>query len=256
MAMLSVAEVGRRLVRAGRMSTKPLCVYGADEVEAGWVPIGEIDFCLAKAIYRLCREDRPPAYAGRSLLKGSCPGGAIHLGYMGTPDWLKFFLSTGSPSFRGGMAEHYRRTPQMVEETAHVAGAITALAENTVFRPCADLEEEDPGVASIICLDTAERVRNICALNYFTDTNVFHGVVVPAGSACATLVTYPSSMSAHAPRDALFMGPTDPTVNRFFPPDLMGVGIPISVARRMCEPIEESFVVKRPDVAFPERREA
>jgi hypothetical protein len=63
-------------------------------------------------------------------------------------------------------------------------------------------------------------------------------------------------MSAHAPLDALFMGPTDPTVNRFFPPDLMGVGIPIAVARRMCEPIEESFVVKRPAVPFPERREA
>jgi len=32
MAEMSVAEVGRRLVRAGGLSTKPLCVYGAEEV--------------------------------------------------------------------------------------------------------------------------------------------------------------------------------------------------------------------------------
>jgi len=46
-----------------------------------------------------------------------------------------------------------------------------------------------------------------------------------------------------------------PTVNRYMPPDLMCVGIPIDVAKKMCGPIEGSFVMKRPDVAFPEKRE-
>lgn len=254
MADLSIAEIGRRLVQAGGMSTKPLCVHGADEIEAGWAPIGKIDFCMAKAIYRLSVEDHPPSYIGVGSLKGCCPGGAIHLGYMKAPEGLKYFLSTGIPTYMGGMAEFYRRTPQMVEETNQVAGRITTLAKNMVFRPCADLEDEDPRYASIICMGTAEQMRNLFALNYFTDTNVFHGIIVPAGSACATLVTYPMGMSANAPRDAIFVGPTDPTVNSFFPPDYLGVGIPVSVARRMCDPIEESFVVKRPEIAFPEKK--
>ncbi len=80
----------------------------------------------------------------------------------------------------------------MVEESNRISGKITPLAKNIVFRPCADLEENDPGVVSVICLGTAEQIRNIFALNYFTSMDIFGSIIVPSGSACATLVTYPS----------------------------------------------------------------
>ena len=256
MAEMSVAEVGRRLVRAGRLDSKPLCVYGTEVVESEWIPTGKIDFCLVKVFLKLAMGNFPPAFAGVDTLKGCCPGGATHLGLIKAPDGLKYFISTGDPSFRGGEAEYLRRSPQMIEETSKVIGKITPLSKNIVFRPCADLEDEDPGVVSVMCLGTAEQIRNIFALDYFSSTDVFGSIVVPAGSACATLVTYPSGMSANSPRNAMFAGPTDPTVNHYFPHDFMGVGIPIKVAKRMCEPIEESFVVKRPHVAYPEKRDA
>jgi len=255
MVEMSVAEVGRRLVRAGRLSSKPLCVYGTEEVEPDWVPTGKIDFCLVKVFFRLAMGSSRPAFVGTEALKGCCPGGATHLGLIKAPGGLKYFISTGDPSFRGGEAEYLRKSPQMVEESNHISGKITPLAKNIVFRPCADLEDHDPGVVSVICLGTAEQIRNIFALNYFSSADIFGSIVVPSGSACATLVTYPSGMSANAPRDKLFAGPTDPTVNRYFPPDFMGLGIPLKVAKRICEPIEESFVVKRPQVAYPEKRD-
>ena len=254
MEEMSVAEIGRRLVRAGRLESKPLCVYGAEKVEHEWVPAGSIDYCLVKVFLKQSLGVLPPVYVGDKALKGCCPGGALHLGLSEAPEGLRYFISTGSPTFRGGAAEHLRRTPQMVDESNKVAGRIVPLARNIVFRPCADLED-DPGVVSVMCFGTAEQIRNIFALNYFTTTNVFGSIIVPSGSACSTLVTYPSGMSSNAPRDAMFAGPTDPTVNRYLPRDFMAVGIPIKVARRMCEPIEESFVVKRPQVAYPEKRE-
>ncbi len=254
MAEMSVAEVGRRLVRAGGLSTKPLCVYGAEEVKEGWVPTGKINYCLVKALLWLSTKDLPPAFVGMDVLKGCCPGGAIHLGYAEAPEGLKFFLSTGIPSYRGGFAEYYRRSPEMVEETERIAGKVTAIARNVVFRPCEDMGEDEEAV-SVMCFGTAEQIRNIFALYYFSSTNVFGGIIAAGGSACATLITYPSGMSANAPRDAMFVGPTDPTVNRYFPPDFMGLGIPMGVARKMCEHIEESFVVKRPEIAFPEERD-
>ena len=47
------------------------------------------------------------------------------------------------------------------------------------------------------------------------------------------------------------MGPQDPTFNWAFPPDYLGIGLPIEVARKMGEDISHSFVIKRPKVAFP-----
>src|SRR5665647_630505 len=100
MAEMSVAEVGRRLVRAGRLDSKPLCVYGTEAVESEWIPTGKIDFCLVKVFLKLAMCNFPPAFAGVDTLKGCCPGGATHLGLTKAPGGLKYFISTGDPSFR------------------------------------------------------------------------------------------------------------------------------------------------------------
>lgn len=255
MKAMSVAEVGRRLVKAGRLSTRPLCVYGSSTIEPTWVAAGKVDHCLVKVFLKQALGNLPPVYVGKDRTIGCCPGGVIHLGYAEAAEGLKYFISSGSPTYRGGAAEFLRRTPEMVEETNRVAGRIKPIAKNTVFRPCSELEKKDPGVVCVMCFGKAEQIRNICSLNQFSTTDVFGSIIVPSGSACSTLVTYPSGMAANAPREAMYVGPTDPTANRYIPPDFMGVGIPIAVARRMCEPIEESFVVKRPEVAYPEKRE-
>jgi hypothetical protein len=255
MEELSIAEVGRRLTLAGRLKTKPLCVYGADRTLPEWMQLAKIDRCLVKAFLKLSVKELPPAYVGEGALKGCCLGGAFHLGYAKMPEGLKYFVSSGSPTFRGGAAEYLKMTPEMVQEVNKVAGKITPLARLTVVRPCADFGEEDPGVVSVMCLGTAEQIRNICALGHFSTTNVFGAIVVPGGSACSTLVTYPAGMAANAPKDTMFVGPVDPTGNRFFPADFMAAAMPLATAKRICGPIEESFVFKRPKVAYPDEHE-
>lgn len=62
-------------------------------------------------------------------------------------------------------------------------------------------------------------------------------------------------MAEKAPKDAAFVGPVDPTGNEWFPEDMMAIGLPIAIARRMCDACGASFISKRPKVAYPEKRE-
>jgi hypothetical protein len=68
------------------------------------------------------------------------------------------------------------------------------------------------------------------------------------------MITYASGMAEKGPKDALILGPCDPTVNEWLPPDLMTLSIPITTAERMVRDIDASFLTKRPKVAFPEKR--
>jgi hypothetical protein len=61
-------------------------------------------------------------------------------------------------------------------------------------------------------------------------------------------------MVENAPADAVFVGPCDPTGNSWFPQDLLSLAIPIKIARQMAKDLESSFIVKRPNVAYPEQR--
>jgi hypothetical protein len=78
---------------------------------------------------------------------------------------------------------------------------------------------------------------------------------MPFGPACSTFVTYPAGMAEKAPKETAFVGPVDPTGNSWFPPEYMAIGIPFEIAARMHQDLEDSFAVKRPEVAFPKIRD-
>lgn len=44
-------------------------------------------------------------------------------------------------------------------------------------------------------------------------------------------------------------------MNYALPADIIALGVPIAVAQRMAENIPLSFVTRRPDVAFPQKRQ-
>jgi hypothetical protein len=163
-------------------------------------------------------------------------------------------VSTGTPTFRGGEAEYLKASPDMVRRSKDALGAITPPGTYTIIRPCADLDA-DPGVRSVICFGNGEQVRNLCALVHFRSADPFGPVLAAWGPTCASLVTYPSGMSEKAPAGSAYLGPMDPTGNRWFPENLLGLGIPIKLAVGMCEDLESSFIIKRPHVAYPEAKE-
>jgi len=255
MSELSVADIGKKLTKAGRLEMRPLCVYGTDAVPCESVHAAKVNRCLSDAIFEMAlKKDMPPIYLGEDMLEGVCPGGQSWLGYAPMNPHIKDFISTGSPEFRKGAAEYYKASPEVAERSIEAIGRLTSIGKYTVISGCEDLPFGDPGVKAIICYGSAEQIRNLCGLIHFRSTKPFSSIVVPWGASCATMVTYPSGMAENAPEDVAFVGPTDPTGNDFFPVSHLVIGLPIKVARHMCEDLENSFIEKKPGLAYPEHR--
>ena len=252
---LSIKEIGEKIATAGRLKSKPLCVYGSETVPDGGKLIASADRCLAKAIASASFCDNvPPLYFGKGAISGCCPGGIGWTGYGRLAPALEFFVSTGTPTFRDGEAEYLKASPEIVRSSKDAAGTITPPGTYTVIRPCADLDS-DPGVRSVLCFGNSEQIRNLCALIHFRSADPFSPVLAAWGPTCASWITYPSGMAEKAPANSAYLGPMDPTGNKWFPENLLGLGIPIKIAVGMCEDLDSSFVIKRPHVAYPEVRE-
>ncbi len=252
---MSIREIGKRIAIAGRLKSKPLCVYGSETIPEGGTQTASIDRCLAKAMLSasLC-DNTPPLYFGKGAINGCCPGGIGWTGYGRLAPALEYFVSTGTPTFRNGEAEYLKASPELVRKSKDAAGTITPPGTYTVIRRCADLDD-DPGVRAIVCYGNGEEIRNLCGLIHFRSADTFGAVRAAWGPTCSSWISYPAGMAEKAPADSAYIGPTDPTGNRWFPENLMGLGIPVKMAVAMCEDLENSFITKRPHVAYPDTRE-
>jgi hypothetical protein len=255
MSKLSISDIGRTLAQAARLKTRPLCVYGSSRIPEGAVPSTSISTCIAKAIATLAfHEGKPPIYVTAEMPETCCGGGLAQFGFSKFNPGIKYFVSTGASSFRDGAAEYLRASPELVEENRKRMGKITPPGRYLVIRCCSDLPKEDRGVRSILCFGTAEQIRNMCSLVHFRSSEPFREVLIPQGAACASFVSYAAGMVKHAPADAVFVGPCDPTGNYWFPEDHLSLAIPIKIAKRMANDVEDSFLTKRTTVAYPEQR--
>jgi hypothetical protein len=231
---------------------RPLCVYGSETVPDEAEPTHRVDSCLAKAIFTLAAKAKtPPLYIGEDTADKCCGGGVAIFGLRPYGQWTKYFVSYGSPDFRHGAAEFLRASPELFEENREMVGRITPLGKYIVIRACADLEDQDPGVKSLLVFGIGQQIRNLCALVHFGSHDPFGEVLVPQGASCASFVSYAAGMAEKASKNAVFVGPTDPTGNSWFPEDHLSLAIPIKMARRMCDDMPNSFVTKRPKVAYP-----
>jgi hypothetical protein len=250
---MSIERIGRALAEAGGLVTAPLIVYGSKEPPEGGEPLAAMDRCVGKAIYTMAVREMPPGYISLSARAGCCPGGQAWLGLSSFPERLKYFVSTGTPEFMGGRAEYLKRCPEMVEESVQTIGEITMPAENIIIQRTEGMTSEIDGLC-IILFGRAENIRNLCSLQHFGTTQALTSILSPWGPICASLVTYASGMASNIPCDSVILGPTDPTGNQWFPPDMMSLSIPLHVACRMEGDLKQSFIKKHPETAFPSDR--
>lgn len=253
--MLSIQELGLKLVKAGKLKLRPLCVYGTDEKPQDAVPSYAIDRCIAKAVYIAALfEKTPPLYVDASQDQ-CCPGGMVWMGFNEPHPLLKYFVTIGSPKFHGGAAEHLKATPELFDEQRNRAGKVTPPGKYIVIRPCTNDITLDK-IRSLIIFAGSEQIRNLCGLAQFNSFEPFFKTVIPAGATCSMMITFPAGMAENAPKDSAYVGPTDPTGNTWLPPELMIMGIPMALAQQMALDLDESFICKRSKVAYPENRTA
>jgi hypothetical protein len=245
-------EIGARLTSAFRLSTRPLAVYGSEVLPPGIPHLSDINRCFAVSLFRMATgTDISALYASADMQERCCLGGLYHVGYIPVPDEIKYFVSTGRKDVRGGAAEYLKANPDLVERCTVAAGPINPPGKYLVVQACETLPDAGPSVKSICCFGTGEQIRNMAALIHFDRDSPFSPVIVPWGSACSTYITFPAGLAKNTPVDTAFMGPQDPTQNHSLPPDMMALGIPAEMAARMVQNLDASFIIRRPQVAFP-----
>jgi Uncharacterised ArCR, COG2043 len=251
MGNFSFKVIGEKIQAAGKLKLKPLCIYGSETFPEEAAKVAAVDSCLAKAIFTVASKEKPPTlYFGKEVISGCCPGGTGWTGYAKMAPMIDYFISTGNKQFRNGEAEYLKASPEVVAESIKAVGNITPLATYTVISAC-DTVEKNADVRSFICFGNAEQIRNLCSLIHFRSTDPFNSVNAAWGPSCATIMTYPAGLAEKAPKDCAFIGPIDPTGNCWFPQDYISMGIPLRLAIYMCEDLEQSFITKRPHVAYP-----
>lgn len=253
MQTTQIKEIGRKLKNGANLKFKPLCIYGSEYPPQEGVKSTEIHFCIANAILSLAASDKTDIiYFNMENKRGSCPGSRAWLGYEEFNPFLKNFLSTGIKNYP---AEYLVATPEIADKRLKSLGKLKPLGTNTVFQKTYSLtESEDIKISAILLFGRAEKIRNLSMLGYFTSHSATGKIEMPWGSSCASFVTYPAGLAEKGPKDAIILGPMDPTDNYFFPPDILAMGIPINLAVEMAENVEKSFLIKRTSVAFPEER--
>jgi len=253
---MTCKDIGARLSSAFRLSTRPLAVYGAGNPPAGAVHLSKVNRCFAFSMYHMAAHGSPDAiYVTGGDQRGCCPGGLSHTGFMPKPDYIRYFVSTGKEDVRGGAAEYLKATPELVDRCFQALGRVTPPGRYLVVQACAALPDPEPEIRSICCFGNAEEVRNLAALVHFDRDDPFSPVIVPWGPSCSTFITYPAGLAERAPVNTAFMGPQDPTQNHSLPKDVMALGIPAGIAAQMAKNLDDSFVIKRPEVAFPDHPE-
>lgn len=61
-------------------------------------------------------------------------------------------------------------------------------------------------------------------------------------------------MVEKSPKNCIIIGPTDPTGNYWFPKNYLSMGIPFEFAIRMARDLDDSFISKRSEIAYPIKR--
>ena len=252
MTKTDFSDIGARRASAFRLSTRPLAVYGSDVLPAGILPMNGVNRCFAVSLYRMATgTDVSAIYVSVDTQEGCCPGGLYHVGYIPVPGDIKYFVSTGRKDVRGGAAEYLKASPELVEQCTLAAGPIHPPGKYLIVQACKALPDTGPAIRSLCCFGTGEQIRNMAALIHFDRDDPFSPVIVPWGSACSTYITFPAGLAENTPRNTAFMGPQDPTQNHSLPPEMMALGIPADMAARMVNNLDASFIIRRPQVAFP-----
>jgi len=247
-------EIGARLASSFRLSTRPLAVYGTEELPSDIPRLAEVNRCFAVSLFRMATGNEiSGVWVSADTSEGCCPGGISHVGFTPEREDIKYFVSTGRKDVRGGAAEFLKSAPEKVEACFKAMGKVTPPGKYLVVSACDALPDPTPDIRSVCCFGTAEQVRNMAALVHFDRDDPFSPVIVPWGPSCGTFISYPAGLAANAPANTAFMGPQDPTQNHTLPPNMMALGIPADLAARMVKNLDASFITRRPQVASPNR---
>jgi hypothetical protein len=245
------------LVKTGRLDHRVIGVYAADSRPAGAVTTAKVirngGPCLAKALFKMAsHRDVPAIYIGEDVAKESCFGAMAWFGYAAFPPKAENMFISNSPS---SSSMCIKENAEVCLATIRDMGKFVPAGKYVVMQALDDMDESPKDMRSVLCFGKSEQVRNLGGLIHFSEPRAFTPIMAPWGSGCGNFVVYPAGMAAGCPKDTAILSPFVPEGNKWFPEDMLALGIPIAMARRMAEGYGSSFAVKKPDIAYPAAKE-
>ncbi len=181
------------------------------------------------------RNGHPLAFDADSV---SCRGGKRYCGFETEmfPDF-RYFLSCGIPGRMDG--ERYKKSPEVVDEWQAQISLFPAPGKYLIFQRWDTLTEKDnPHV--VIFFARPEVISGLFTLaNY--DRADPHGVIVPMGAGCSSIIHYPwLEEQSEDPRAVL--GMMDPSARPCVPVDILTFAVPMKKMTQMIRDMDESFL--------------
>jgi uncharacterized protein (DUF169 family) len=172
----------------------------------------------------------------------ACRGGAFYTGYKKSlMKGVGKFLSTGIPNLMPG--EHYKKNPELGEETAALMEYVPAAADHLVFRPLGGFTEDAPPEAAVIFGNADVMGALLFLANYARPGR--DNVIVQFSSGCYSLLTEPRVQARRdVPRAVL--GSFDITCRPYLDPCTMTFSVPDTMLWEMAAEISGSFLVIDP----------
>lgn len=254
---VSIKIINETLMKTGPLTYRIIGVYGTDSKPASAVTTATVTRngspCLAKALFKMAsQQDFPAIYISQDAAKESCFGAMAWFGFTSFPPKVENLFSSDSPS---GNSMCIKQTSEICTATLNDMGKFTPAGKCVVMQPLEDMEENVSGLKSVLCFGNAEQIRNLGGLVHFSEPKAFTPIMAPWGSGCLTFVGYPAGMASNCPKDTAILSPFVPEGNKWFPSDMLALGIPIDMARRMADGYESSFAARKPEITYPGTKE-
>jgi uncharacterized protein (DUF169 family) len=209
--------------------------YTSEEGHAELCAPDSVPRCVVLALSNV-RKGSSLCFNAQSI---SCFSGKMSLGFAKkTADKIEYFLSCGIPGrFEW---EHYKKSPELAEESTKHAPSFKATAQFIVFKRWDQLEVSDsPEV--VIFFAQPDVLSGLCTLAGFDEAEP-NAVISPNGSGCSSIVAYPYvEKSSDRPRAVI--GMFDPSARTHIPKDKLTFAVPMTKFVRMIENMESSFLI-------------
>ncbi len=209
--------------------------YTNEEGHAELVKPDSVPRCVIEALSSV-RKGRAFCFNADSI---GCLGGKRYLGFTEniSPNF-EYFLSCGIPGKVRG--EHYKKSPDLVEQVMKYAPAFKAPARFIVFKRWDMLEKSDDPEVTIF-FAPPDVLSGLFTLASFDEAEP-NGVFAPFGSGCSTIVQYPYiERGSHRPRGVI--GMFDVSARPFVPSSALTFSVPMNKFVTMIENMEESFLI-------------
>lgn len=192
-------------------------------------PESKVPRCMIGAISKV-RDGEPLTLSADNV---KCGGGGLYTGFHKMPEWVPQFVS---------QSEHYKQTPEMVEEYIGKLDITRSKKPYLNFVRMDKLSSMDD-IEGVLFWATPDILSGLTAWAFF-DNNAFDAVAVPFGSGCTNIVSLAVTENRKNGRRC-FIGMLDPSARPLVPENELTFVVPKCRFTEMTDTIKDSALFQR-----------